>query len=129
MQEQFDIDFPAPFNIPENKDSLTKVLEIIFDPGERDFSVFTSAIQYENKPKFGPSAISNLRFDVVRYDLVTLRGRIRVWYDIQLTFGCEDTIKDHPNQHSYYNFTFNLAQAQICFESDAPETSSTADEF
>ena len=129
MQQRFDIDIPGPFTIPENKESLTKVLEILFDQEESAFPVLMSAIQYENKPKFGPSAISNLRFDVVLYDLVALRGRMRIWYDMQLTFGCEDAIKDHLNQHSYYNFNFIQNKALLHIESDTPEALSTADEF
>ena len=129
MQEQFDVSLPPAFAIPENEANLKTSLEHIFAPQEPALSSLESAIQYENKPKFGPSAISNLRLDVVHYDAVILKGRLRVTYDMQLTFGCEDLTKDHPNQHSYYNFTFNLAQAQIYFESDAPEAASTADEF
>jgi len=129
MQEQFDISFPAAFAIPENEANLKTSLEHIFAPQGPALSSLASAIQYENKPKFGPSAISNIRFEVVHLDQDILKGRLRLTYDMQLTFGCEDLIKNHPNQHSYYNFTFNLGQAQICFESDAPEAASTADEF
>jgi hypothetical protein len=129
MQQQFNVDLPSLFTIPENKESLARVLEILFDPEETPLSALISAIQYENKPKFGPSAISNLRYDVVQYDSITLRGRIRVGYDMQLTFGCEDAIKDHLNQHSYYNFRFIAGQSLLHVESDAPEAASTFDEF
>jgi hypothetical protein len=129
MQERFTTLLPAGFAIPENGEQLLIGLNLIFDPQEPALSSLASAIQYENKPKFGPSAISNIRFEVVHFDQDILKGRLRLTYDMQLTFGCEDLIKNHPNQHSYYNFTFNLGQAQICFESDAPEAASTADEF
>ncbi|MBD1385305.1 hypothetical protein IDJ75_08445 [Mucilaginibacter rigui] len=129
MQEQFDVSLPAAFAIPENEADLKTSLENIFAPQEPAFSSLASAIQYENKPKFGPSAISNIRFGVVHYDMAILKGRLRVTYDMQLTFGCEDVIKDHLNQHSYYNFLFIPGQALLHFEGDVTELPSTAGEF
>lgn len=129
MQEQFDVLLPVAFAIPENEAHLKTSLEHIFEPQGAAFISMASAIQYENKPKFGPSAISNLRFDAVRYDPVNLTGRLRLLYDMQLTFGCEDVIKDHHDQHSYYNFKFIPEHSLLHIESDALEAPSTADEF
>lgn len=127
--QQFDVDLPGSFTAPENKESLAKLLNRLFDLQEAGAASLASAIQYENKPKFGPSAISNLHFDIVSYAPGTLNGRLRVTYDMQLTFGCEDLIKDHTGQHSYYNFRFDQTRALLHFKSDAPEEPSTANEF
>ncbi|MES2267701.1 MAG: hypothetical protein V4520_13135 [Bacteroidota bacterium] len=129
MQQQFDIDLPAAFAASKNDEAVMRFMERLFAPQGTAFATLVSALQYENKPKFGPATISNLRFEIVRYDLVSLKGRVRVLYDMQLTFGCEDMTKDHLNQHSYYNFNFILQPAQMHFASDAPEPASTADEF
>jgi hypothetical protein len=47
---------------------------------------------------------------------------------MQLTFGCEDFVKDHLDQHSYYNFNL-LSPGLLRFISDQPEAPTTADEF
>nr|WP_067056469.1 hypothetical protein [Mucilaginibacter sp. L294] len=127
--QQFDVPLPTGVAFPENKEQLTLSLALLLDAGGAAETALASALQYENKPKFGPSAISNLRFEVAHYDLVSLRGRIRVLYDMQLTFGCEDVIKDHLNQHSYYNLQFNPGGGLFHFESDTPEMPTTAEEF
>jgi hypothetical protein len=129
MQQKFEVSLPAGFAIPVNTEQLKTDLGLLFDSQESALTNLGSALQYENKPKFGPSTISNLRFDVVRYDPLNLKGRLRVVYDMQLTFGCEDVIKTHHDQHSYYNFNFTPAQSLLIFESDAPDPPSTADEF
>jgi hypothetical protein len=129
MQEKLDVSLPPGFAIPENKEQLTKALKLIFDLQGDALPAITAALQYENKPKFGASTISNLRFEVVRYDSLSQNGRLRVLYDMQLTFGCEDVIKTHHDQHSYYNFNFNPAMSLLQFESDTPEMPSTVDEF
>ncbi|MES2061808.1 MAG: hypothetical protein V4456_07810 [Bacteroidota bacterium] len=127
--QQFDALLTPSFAIPENKEQLTLSLDLLLSPGSAAAPGLTSALQYENKPKFGPSAITNLRFDVVQYDPVSLKGRLRLIYDMQLTFDCEDVIKDHLNQHSYYNFRFVPAESLLHFESDTPEMPTTANEF
>ena len=129
MQQKFNVSLPASFIIPENKEQLKTALDHLFNPQEAALPALGSALLYENKPKFGPSAISNFRFDVVRYNSINLKGRLRVVYDMQLTFGCEDAVKTHHDQHSYYDFNFNPAQLLLMFESDAPDPPSTADEF
>lgn len=129
MQQKFDVSLPASFAIPENKDLLKTILEQLFNLQGNALSAITAALQYENKPKFGASTISNLRFEVVRYDSLSQNGRLRVLYDMQLTFGCEDVIKTHHDQHSYYDFNFNPAMSLLQFESDTPEMPSTVDEF
>lgn len=127
--QAFDISLPAGFTIPVNNEQVIAGLDLFLSPDGIARQDMLSAVRYENKPKFGPSAISNLRFDVLHYDPVSLKGRLRLWYDMQLTFGCEDAIKDHLNQHSYYHFGFILEGTLLHFESDAPEPASTADEF
>lgn len=129
MQQQFDVSLPAGFVIPTSIEQLRVALELLLGFDGISKHDMLSAIQYENKPKFGPSDISNLRFDVVQYDPVNFNGSLRLLYDMQLTFGCEDAIKDHLNQHSYYNFRFILEGTLLHFESDAPEPASTANEF
>jgi hypothetical protein len=124
--QQFEISTPVGFAMPADNEELTASLKALLS---LDHTAVTSALQYENKPKFGPSAISNLQVNVVRYDAINLKGRVRFTYDMQLTFGCEDVIKDHLNQHSYYNFELNTADGLLRLESDAPELPSTADEF
>ena len=129
MQEQFDVSLPPGFTVPQNKESLTTGLGQLFNRQEAALPALVSALQYENKPKFGPSAISNLRFEVVAYHPAASNGRLRVLYDMQLTFGCEDVTKTHTDQHSYYNFKFNPGQPLLHFEGDASDALSTADEF
>jgi hypothetical protein len=129
MQQQFDVSLPPSFATPETAEQLTTALKSLFGTPETTLASLISALQYENKPKFGPSAINNLRFNVVRYDAGSLKGRLRLLYDMQLTFGCEDVIKDHLNQHSYYNFWFTPGQGLLHFESDAQDLPSTANEF
>jgi hypothetical protein len=129
MQEKFDVLLPTGFVIPENKVAATRIIEHLFDSQGLALSDLISALQYENKPKFGPSAISNIRLEVAAYDASGLNGRLRVLYDMQLTFGCEDAVKNHLDQHSYYNFKFVPMQALLHFESDAIEIRSTSDEF
>jgi len=125
----FDVSLPTGFAIPENNEQLTLSLPLLLASDGASAPGLTSALQYENKPKFGPSAISNLRFEVVQYHPVSLNGRLRVMYDMQLTFGCEDLTKDHLNQHSYYNFWFVPAKGLLHLKSDAPEMPTTANEF
>jgi hypothetical protein len=127
--QQFDISLPAGFVIPTNNGQLIAGLNLFLSPNGIAEPGMADAIQYENKPKFGPSAISNIRFDVMRYDPVNLTGRLRLLYNMQLTFGCEDFVKDHPDQHSYYNFRFISEHSLLHFESDALGAPSTADEF
>lgn len=129
MQQKFNVSLPASFIIPQNSEQLKTALDHVFNPQGAALPALGSALQYENKPKFGPSTISNLRFEVVAYQPDNLKGRLRIWYDMQLTFGCEDAVKTHHNQHSYYDFNFNPAQLLLMFESDAPDPPSTADEF
>jgi hypothetical protein len=127
--QQFDVPLLPGFVIPKNKEQLILRLGLLLSLGGAAMPGLSSALQYENKPKFGPSAISNLRFEVIRYEPLSLKGRLRLMYDMQLTFGCEDVIKDHLNQHSYYNFSFNPGGGLLHFESDIAEMPSTADEF
>ncbi|MBB5397374.1 hypothetical protein [Mucilaginibacter sp. AK015] len=129
MHEQFTIDLSGRFSLPETEGDLMEMLGYLFAPAQSALTDFISALQYENKTKFGPSQISNLRFYPVMYEPATVTGRIRVVYDMQLTFGCEDAVKDHLNQHSYYNFKFNPSKSCLHFESDVPEAPSAAEEF
>jgi hypothetical protein len=127
--EKFDVMLPEASIIPDTREQLVTLLEQQLQPSSPAFSNMASAIQYENKPKFGPSAISNVHFEVVSYNNSTLTGRLRIRYDMQLTFGCEDLIKDHINQHSYYNLSFRPNERVLRFESDDQEAPSTANEF
>lgn len=129
MQQSFNIDLPAGFSTPENPGDVLCFIETLFNPDGRAYPALETALQYENKPKFGPSAISNVGFEIERFDLKTQKGRLRISYDMQLTFGCEDYTKDHRNQHSYYNFVIDISGKTIGFSTDVVEDRSTADEF
>ncbi|RFZ92570.1 hypothetical protein D0C36_14210 [Mucilaginibacter conchicola] len=129
MQQSFNIDLPLGFNTPEHPDDILCFIEALFNPDSRAYPALESALQYENKPKFGPSAISHVQFVVERFDVASLKGRLRISYDMQLTFGCEDFTKDHRNQHSYYNFNIDISANHIRFSTDIIEERSTADEF
>lgn len=129
MQQSFNIALPVGFSKPDSPDDILCFIEALFNPDSRAYPSLTSALQYENKPKFGPSTITNLALKLVAFDLQTLKGRVRINYDMQLTFGCEDLVKDHVNQHSYYNFVIDIANKNISFKSDIIETPSPADEF
>ncbi|OJW17430.1 hypothetical protein [Mucilaginibacter sp. 44-25] len=129
MQQSFNTSLPVGFSKLDSPEDILCFIEALFNPDSHAYPLLVSALQYENKPKFGPSTISNLRLSLISFDLQTLSGRLRIGYDMQLTFGCEDLVKDHVNQHSYYNFVIDIAHKNISFASDILETPSTADEF
>lgn len=129
MQELFNVALPAGFRKPDTQEEILHTLEALLGPPSRANLSLTAALQYENKPRFGPSAITNLRFKLIDFDLQKLSGRLKVNYDMQLTFGCEDLVKDHVNQHSYYNFVIDVNRKVILFSSDVPEGPSPSDEF
>ncbi|TWR29840.1 hypothetical protein FPZ43_08270 [Mucilaginibacter pallidiroseus] len=120
--------FSVPLSsFPQNEIALTEQLDEILSSSY--LADISTALIHENKEKFGPSVISNLSFEVVSYNLSAQTGRVRFWYDMQLTFGCEDLVKDHKKQHSYYNFIIDSADLKISFRGDEQESRSTADEF
>ncbi|QXV66199.1 hypothetical protein INP83_03660 [Mucilaginibacter sp. 21P] len=129
MNQSFNIDLPEGFVKPESLDDMGKFIERLFCDNSKAYAFLQSALQYENKSKFGPSSISNTTFSIEHFDEHTLKGRMRVNYDMQLTFGCEDFTKDHRNQHSYYEFGIDLQKNTIHFDGDVIEERSTADEF
>lgn len=124
MTQTFNLPLPL---LPRNERDLTEQLDEILSSSY--LADISTALIHENKEKFGPSAISNLSYEVVSYNPSTQKGRMRFWYDMQLTFGCEDLIKDHRKQHSYYNFIIDSADLKISFRGDEQESRSTADEF
>ncbi|MBL4678609.1 MAG: hypothetical protein JKY70_20800 [Mucilaginibacter sp.] len=129
MQQSFKTDLPVSVRAPEDPEDIQRFIDTLFEPDNRAYPALVSALQYENKPKFGPSTVSNIRFVVERFDEISLKGRLRISYDMQLTFGCEDFTKDHHNQHSYYNFNINIPDNSLDFSTDIVEERSTADEF
>jgi len=114
-------------SLPQNEADLTDQLDEALSSSY--LSDVLTALIHENKEKFGPSAISNLSYEVVSYNPSSQNGRMRFWYDMQLTFGCEDLVKDHKKQHSYYNFNIDSSILKITFYGDEQESRSTADEF
>jgi hypothetical protein len=129
MQQSFYIDLPQGFSVPESPKDILCFIETLFNPDSRAYPTLEAALQYENKPKFGPATISNVSFMLERFDLNSLKGRLRISYNMQLTFGCEDFTKDHRNQHSYYNFVIDISGKNINFFTDVIEERSTSDEF
>ncbi|MFD0795258.1 hypothetical protein ACFQZX_16675 [Mucilaginibacter litoreus] len=129
MKQTFEIALPKGFTTPDNADEIANLIITLFTPDSIAYPAILSALQYENKPWFGPSLISNLQVDVIKFDTNGLTGRIKLLYDIQVTFGCEDYTKDHVGQHSYYNFKIEPSKELIYFDGEDIEQLSTADEF
>ncbi|MET3977913.1 hypothetical protein ABIB62_000480 [Mucilaginibacter sp. UYP25] len=130
MQERFDIILTEGFNIPRDNDALQATIDNLFKPGMQPYNLLLEALTEENRDKFGSSKFDALTFEVKRFDAVTLNGRIRVNYRLQLTFSCSAIVNDLNNQHSYWNLEIDPTLNTAHFEGEEyGDLRSTANEF
>jgi hypothetical protein len=130
VQESFETTFPAGFTIPTNNWELENALQDLFQPGSDPHESLITALKLEIRDKYGSPEISDLQFEIKRFDPSTLRGRFRVNYGLQLTFSCSDIANNFNGQHSYWNFEMNKQARLIHFEGEEyGSLRSTANEF
>ncbi|WP_374948478.1 hypothetical protein [Mucilaginibacter sp.] len=118
MQEKFTAYLPPAFIMPGDNEQLLAAIDALFAIGTQTFAEIVEALKQEEKEKFGSPEITNLRFEVKRYNPVTLAGRLRINYDLQLTFSCSALVNDLNNQHSYWDFFIDPETRQIHFEGE-----------
>jgi hypothetical protein len=130
MQEVFNIPLPDDLVTQQNNDQLQKAMEVIFHPGSEAYKSLIAALTEENKDKFGSSKFDNFQFEVKRFDPATQNGRLRIQYQLELTFSCSGIVNDLNNQHSYWNFETDRQSGRMHFEGDEyGDLRSTTDEF
>ncbi|MBD1393532.1 hypothetical protein [Mucilaginibacter glaciei] len=130
MKESFSTAFPDNFCIPLVSEDIIPLAGVLFSPGTEAFYLLVEALKQEEKEKFGSPEITNLRFELKRFDPVKLNGRVRLLYDLQLTFSCSALVNGLNNQHSYWNFEIDEPSKTIYFEGEEyGDIRSTVDEF
>ncbi|RYU89362.1 hypothetical protein EWM62_13615 [Mucilaginibacter terrigena] len=130
MQEKFDLALPGDFTIPRDNSRVQKNMNAIFSQGGEPYMTLVAALTEENKEKFGSPKFTGLHFEVKQFNPSLLSGRLRIKYNMELTFSCSGIINYLNNQHSYWNFKIDKALAVVRFVGDEyGDLRSTADEF
>jgi hypothetical protein len=130
MQESFETIFPDGFSIPQSNEALETTLLDLFQPDSLAYQLLITALKLEIRDKFGSPEISNLQFEIKRFDAVSLKGRMRINYALQLIFSCSDITNNFQGQHTYWNFEINRQTSHIYFEGEEyGDLRSTADEL
>ncbi|GGH09718.1 hypothetical protein [Mucilaginibacter phyllosphaerae] len=130
MQEKFDVALPDGCLLPQNDRQLLAVIQTVFMPGSQPYTLLINALTEENKDKFGSSEFEGLQFEIKRFDPQVLTGRLRITYQLRLTFSCSAIVNNLNNQHAYWDFTINAFTNTAHFTGEAyGDLRSTADEF
>ena len=130
MQEYFSFLLPGDLAVPQNNDELGLALKLWFQPGNKPYELLITALTLEIRDLFGSPVISSVQFEVKRYDPISLAGRVRINYHLQLTFSCSGIINEQPARHSYWNFNFDKTIGIAYFKGEEyGDLRSTHDEF
>jgi hypothetical protein len=130
MKERFKASLPANFILPTTDKELQAALTQLFNYQGRSFNNLAEALKAENREKYGLPEISNISFEVIKFEPELIKGRIRVNYNLHITFSCSAIINHQNNQHSYWDFDFNRHFNELYFVGDEyGDIRSTLDEF
>lgn len=130
MRESFSVPLSTEHHLPTYDSDLIDFLTTLFSSEGSANSLLFEALKQEEKEKFGSPEIENLRFELKRFDPMTFKGRLRLRYNLQLTFSCSGLVNQLVDQHSYWNFELDRSSALIHFIGDEyGDLRSTADEF
>jgi hypothetical protein len=130
MKERFKASLPANFILPTTDQELQAALTQLFNDQGRLFNNLAEALKAENREKYGLPEISNISFEVIKFEPELIKGRIKVNYNLHITFSCSAIINHQNNQHSYWDFDFNKHFNELYFVGDEyGDIRSTLDEF
>ena len=130
MQESFEITLPSGFTNPTINAELEQTLEELFQPDSDAHTLLITALKLEIRDMFGSPQITNLQFEIKRFDPDTLKGRFRIDYALQLIFSCSDITNNLNGQHSYWNFEIDKQTNLILLKGEEyGDLRSTNDEF
>jgi hypothetical protein len=130
MKERFKASLPANFILPTTDQELQSALTQLFNDQGMSFNNLAEALKAENREKYGLPEISNISFEVIKFEPELIKGRIKVNYNLHITFSCSAIITHQNNQHSYWDFDFNKHFNELYFVGDEyGDIRSTLDEF
>jgi hypothetical protein len=130
MKECFKASLPPNLSLPKTNQQLQQFITALFNQPGQNLNNLVEALKAENKDKYGLPEVTNLNFQVIDFDPNLVRGRIRVNFNLIITFSCSAIITNHNNQHSYFTFDYNRHFNELYFVGDEyGDIRSTLDEF